>query len=94
MTIEEMKAKGYKRYIAYIEKLVVTKNVEVWAKDWDDAYAIFEKAADALPDNVFEDWERPEVQEIYESAHPPSCITAAQSTVTACNEDFYQNEEI
>ena len=33
MTIEEMKAKGFKRYTGVIEKLIVTNEVEVWAKD-------------------------------------------------------------
>jgi len=42
MTIEEMKAKGYTRYTAFIEKLVVTQEVEVWAKDMDDAREILE----------------------------------------------------
>ena len=45
MTIEEMKAKGFRRYTAYIEKRVVTKEVEVWARDWDDAHAILKNAA-------------------------------------------------
>ena len=93
MTIEEMKAKGFRRYTAYIEKRVVTKEVEVWARDWDDAHAILKNAAEALPDKAFEDWESPEIQEIYESAHPPRRIAAAQSTVTDFNEDFYKNEE-
>ena len=94
MTIEEMKAKGYKRYTAFIEKHIVTKEVEVWAKDWDDACTILEHAADALPDKAFEDRELPEVHEIYVKSEPPECIAAAQSTVTACNEDFYKNEWI
>ena len=37
MTIEEMKAKGFRRYTGVIEKLIVTNEVEVWAKDLDDA---------------------------------------------------------
>nr|DAS10292.1 MAG TPA: RNA polymerase inhibitor [Caudoviricetes sp.] len=37
MTIEEMKAKGFKRYSAFIKKLIYTNEVEVWAKDLDDA---------------------------------------------------------
>ena len=52
MTIEEMKAKGYLRYTAYIEKLIVTKAVEVWAKNFDDACTIVENAAGKLPDNL------------------------------------------
>ena len=61
MIIEEMKAKGFKRYTGVIEKLIVTNEVEVWAKDWDDANEILENAAEELPDSAFEDWERPEV---------------------------------
>ena len=57
MTIEEMKAKGFKRYTGVIEKLIVTNEVEVWAKDWDDANEILEKVAEELPDSAFEDWE-------------------------------------
>ena len=93
MTIEEMKAKGFKRYTGVIEKLIVTNEVEVWAKDLGDAETIFENAADALPDKAFEDWESPEIQEIYESAHPPRRIAVAQSTVTDCNEDFYKDKK-
>ena len=61
MTIEEMKAKGFKRYTGVIEKLIVTNEVEVWAKDWDDANEILENVAEELPDSAFEYWERPEV---------------------------------
>lgn len=93
MTIEEMKAKGFKRYTAYIEKHIVTKEVEVWAENWDDAEKILENTAEELSDSAFEDWESPEVQEIYENAHPPRRIAAAQSMVTDCNEDFYKSEE-
>ena len=93
MTIEEMKAERFKRYTAFIEKLVVTKEVEVWARDWDDAREILENAAEELPDNAFEDFDYPKVQEIYESGHPQCCLSAAQSTVTECNEDFYKHEE-
>ena len=94
MTIEEMKAKGYKRYTAFIEKLIVTKEVEVWAKDWDDAYAILEEAAKTFPISVFENGEEPEVQQLARSPEAVPFIAAAQSTVTACNEDFYKNEGI
>ena len=93
MTIEEMKAKGFQRYTAYIKKLIVTKAVEVWAKDFDDACTIIENAAGKLPDNAFEDFDYPNVQEIYESGHPQCCFSAAQSTVTDYNEDFYKSEE-
>ena len=93
MTIEEMKAKGFKRYTGVIEKLIVTNEVEVWAKDWDDANEILENAAEELPDSAFEDWERPEVQGLDESICAPPRIAAAQSTVTDFNEDFYKSEE-
>ena len=33
MTIEEMKAKGFKRYSAYIKKLIYTEEIEVWARN-------------------------------------------------------------
>ena len=94
MTIAEMKAKGYERYTAVIEKLIVTKEVEVWAKDIDDAEKILENAAERLPDSAFDDWELPEVQMLCESIFVPRRIAAAQSTVTNCNEDFYKNEEV
>ena len=93
MTIEEMKAKGYTRYTAFIEKHIVTKEVEVWAKDWDDANEILENAAEELPDYAFEDWESLEVQWVDESICKPRRIATAQSTVTDCNEDFYNSEE-
>lgn len=93
MTIEEMKAKGFKRYTGVIEKLIVTNEVEVWAKDWDDANKILENAAEELPDSAFEDWESLEVQRVDKSICEPRRIAAAQSTVTDFNEDFYKSEE-
>lgn len=93
MTIEEMKAKGFKRYTGVIKKLIVTNEVEVWAKDLDDAEKILENAAEELSDYAFEDWESLEVQRVDESICEPRCIAAAQSTVTDCNEDFYKHEE-
>ena len=93
MTIEEMKAKGFKRYTGVIEKLIVTNEVEVWAKDLDDAETILANASEELSDCDFEDWESLEVQWVDESICEPCCIAAAQSTVTDCNEDFYKNEE-
>ena len=89
MTIEEMKAKGFKRYTAYIEKYIVTKEVEVWAKDWDDARAILEEAAEILPLSAFENGEYPEVQQLERSPEPPPSIAAAQSIIADCNERFY-----
>ncbi|MGP1490065.1 MAG: hypothetical protein ACTTI6_03205 [Treponema sp.] len=93
MTIEEMKAKGFKRYTGVIEKLIVTNEVEVWAKDLDDAETILANASEELSDCDFEDWESLEVQWVDESICEPSCIAAAQSTVTDCNEDFYNNKD-
>lgn len=93
MTIEEMKAKGFKRYTGVIEKLIVTNEVEVWAKDWDDANKILENAAEELPDSAFEDRESLEVQRVDKSICEPRRIAAAQSTVTDFNEDFYKSEE-
>ena len=93
MTIEEMKAKGFKRYTAYIEKYIVTKEVEVWAENWDDAEKILENAAEELSDYAFEDWESLEVQRVDESICEPRRIAAAQSTVTDFNEDFYKSKE-
>ena len=93
MTIEEMKAEGFKRYTAFIEKLVVTKEVEVWARDWDDAREILENAAEELPDFAFEIWHRPDIQQLEHSAESPYPIAAAKSTVTDFNEDFYKHEE-
>ena len=93
MTIEEMKAKGYTRYTAFIEKHIVTKEVEVWAKDWDDALAILEEAAKALPNSAFENEELPDIQQLARSVEPLPFIATAQSTVADCNEDFYKSEE-
>ena len=93
MTIEEMKAKGFKRYTGVIEKLIVTNEVEVWAKDLDDAEKILENAAEELSDYAFENWESLEVQRVDESICEPRRIATAQSTVTDFNEDFYKSEE-
>ena len=93
MTIEEMKAKGFKRYTGGIEKLIVTNEVEVWAKDWDDANKILENVAEDLPASAFEDWDSLKVQGLDESTYSPRRIAAAQSTVTDYNEDFYKDEE-
>ena len=89
MKIEEMKANGYTRYTACIEKLIITKEVEVWAKDWDDARAILEEAAERLPLSAFENGEYPEVQQLERSPEPPPSIAAAQSIIADCNEHFY-----
>ena len=93
MTIEEMKVKGVKRYTGVIKKLIVTNEVEVWAKDLDDAEKILENAAEELSDYAFEDWKSLEVQRVDESICEPRRIAAAQSTVTDFNEDFYKSEK-
>ena len=90
MKIEEMKANGYTRYTAYIKKLIITKEVEVWAKDWDDARAILKKAAETLPDSAFEERELPEIQQLERSPEPPPSIAAAQSIIAEYNEHFYE----
>ena len=93
MTIEEMKAKGFKRYTGVIEKLIVTNEVEVWAKDLGDAETILVYAAVELSYYAFEYWESLGVQWVDESICEPRRIAAAQSTVTKHNEDFYKSEE-
>ena len=93
MTIEEMKAKGFKHYTAIIEKTLVTKEVEVWAKDWDDAETILANASEELSDCDFEEWVESEIHDLAESICSPIGIAVAQSTVTDCNEDFYNSEE-
>ena len=60
------------------------------AKDWDDAHAILEEAAETLPDSAFENGEYPEVQQIERSPKPPPSIAAAQSIIAEYNERFYE----
>ena len=93
MTIEEMKAKGFKRYTGVIEKLIVTNEVEVWAKDLGDAETILENTAVELSDYAFEYWESLGVQWVDESICEPRRIAEAQSPVTKHNEDFYKSRE-
>lgn len=93
MTIEEMKAKGFKHYTAIIEKKLVTKEVEVWAKNRYDAETILANASEELSDCDFEEWVESEIHDLTESICSPIGIAAAQSTVTDCNEDFYNSEE-
>ena len=90
MKIKEMQANGYTRYTAFINKYIVTKEVEVWAKDWDDARAILEEAAETLPDSAFEERELPEIQQLERSPEPLPVIAAAQSIIADCNERFYK----
>ena len=93
MTIEEMKAKGFKRYTGVIEKKLVTKEVEVWAKNRYDAETILANASEELSDCDFEEWVESEIHDLTESICSPIGIAAAQSTVTDFNEDFYKSEE-
>ena len=93
MTIEEMKPKGYKHYTAIIEKKLVTKEVEVWAKDRYDAETILANASEELSDCDFEELVESEIYDLTESICSPIGIAAAQSTVTDFNEDFYKKEE-
>ena len=93
MTIEEMKAKGYTRYTAFIKKLIITKEVEVWAKDWNDARDMLENAAKELLDSTFENVDDPEVICLEHDEESLRIIATAQSTVTDFNEDFYKSEE-
>ena len=93
MKMEKMKAKGYTRYAAFIEKHIVTKEVEVWARDWDDARAILEEAAQTLPLSAFENGEEAEIQQLARSVEPLPFIAAAQSIIAEHNEDFYKHEE-
>ena len=86
MTIKEMQANGYTRYTACIEKHIFTKEVEVWAKNGDDACAILEEAAETLPLSAFEERKLPEVTR---SPEPLPVIAAAQSIIADCNERFY-----
>ena len=92
MTIKEMKANGYTRYTAFIEKHIITNEVEVWAKDWEDARAILEAAAERLPLSAFENGEYPEIQQLERSPEPLPSIAAAQSIIADSNEHFYEYE--
>ena len=93
MTIEEMEAKGFKRYAAHIKKLIFTEDIEVWARNIEDAYKIFENVADELGHNYYEDWEAATVELFGECNIPLPSTPLAQRTVTDFNEDFYKNEE-
>lgn len=90
MKIEEMKANGYTRYVAFIEKHIVTKAVEVWARNWDDALAILEEAAETLPLSAFENGEDPEIEQLEISLEGLNFSSAAQSIIADCNEHFYE----
>ena len=85
-----MKANGYTRHTAFIEKVIVTKEVEVWAKDLNDARAILEEAAKTLPDSAFGERELPEIQQLERSPEPLPVIAAAQSIIAEYNEHFYE----
>ena len=93
MTIEEMKAKGYKRYTAFLERVISTGAIEIWARNESDAKQIFENVADELGHNYYEDWEAATVELFGECNIPLPSTPLAQRTVTDFNEDFYKSEE-
>ncbi len=93
MTIEEMKANGYKRHAAYIQKTIATKEVEVWAKNKSDVYDILLEAAKDLSNMEFENLRSSEAVYLGLCEKDIESIAEAQSTVTKHNEDFYKNEE-
>jgi len=93
MTIEEMKAKGFKRYSAYIKKQIFTEEIEVWARNIEDAYKIFKCSADEVFDSCFADREYTEVQGLGECKGYLSIKADGQGAFTSCNEDFYKSEE-
>ena len=61
MTIEEMKANGYRRYIGGITKIVYTNWVEVWAKNKVDAKEIMENSTRIISFGDYESGEFPSV---------------------------------
>lgn len=93
MTIEEMKAKGFKRYSAYIKKLIFTEEIEVWARNIEDAYKIFECSADEVFDSCFADREYTEVQGLAECKEDLPIKADGQGAFANCNEDFYKDYE-
>lgn len=92
MTIEEMKVKGYLRYTAFLEKIISTDTIEVWARNESEAKQIFENVADELGDSYYEDWEDATVKLFGECDIPLPSTSLAQSAVTDYNEDFYKSE--
>lgn len=93
MTIEEMKAKGFKRYTASLERVISTGTIEIWARNESDAKQIFENVADELSHNYYEDWEAATVELCGACNIPLPSTPLAQRTVTDYNEDFYKSEE-
>ena len=93
MTIEEMKAKGYMRYAAYIQKTIATKEVEVWAKKKNDVFDILLEATKDLSNMEFENLRSTEAVYLGLCEKEIESIAEAQSTVTRHNEDFYKSEE-
>ncbi len=93
MTIEEMKAKGFKRYSAHIKKLIFTEEIEVWARNIEDAYKIFECSADEIFDSCFADHEYTEIQGLAECEGYLPIKADGQGAFTIRNEDFYNSEE-
>ena len=93
MTIEEMKAKGFKRYSAHIKKLIFTEEIEVWARNIEDAYKIFECSADEVFASCFADREYTEVLGPGECEGDLPIKSDGQGAFARYNEDFYKNEE-
>ena len=93
MTIEEMEAKGFKRYAAHIKKLIFTEDIEVWARNIEDAYKIFECSADEVFGSCFADREYTEVQGLAECKEDIPIRADGQRAFARCNEDFYKSEE-
>lgn len=93
MTIEEWEAKGFKRYSAHIKKLIFTEEIEVWARNIEDAYKIFECSADEIFDSCFADREYTEVLGLGECEGDLPIKADGQGAFARCNEDFYKDCE-
>ena len=93
MTIEEMKAKGFKRYTAFLERVISTGAIEIWARNIEDAYKIFKCSADEVFDSSFADREYTEVQGLAECKEDIPIRADGQGAFTNCNEYFYKSEE-
>lgn len=93
MTIEEMEAKGFKRYSAHIKKLIFTEEIEVWARNIEDAYKIFECSADEIFDSCFADHEYTEILGLGECEGYLPIRADGQGAFARCNEDFYKSED-
>ena len=93
MTIEEMEAKGFKRYSAHIKKLIFTEEIEVWARNIEDAYKIFECSADEIFDSCFADHGYTEILGLGECEGYLPIRADGQGAFARCNEDFYKSED-